>query len=264
MKKIINIVILSIASCQLSTFLSSCGEELMRYEVNSDTPVVESYLEEGTNNLTVKLYTIEMYSEDEYLLSNPVSGVKVDINGKILTETVEGTYSLDLGEDTVRGLQNYDLQFEYKGKNISGSTSIPQPVTGVYVDPESITKTSSSIYWGSTDTTKITVYWDDPDNSYYQVYINSPESSTSGFGGNFAKRIMQPFQGNSYQINSPEIRAFGTYTISVYRVNKDYVELYERISSSDLANPVSFIENAFGIFTSMSVTSVRFKVYESE
>jgi hypothetical protein len=40
--------------------------------------------------------------------------------------------------------------------------------------------------------------------------------------------------------------------------------LYERISSSDLANPVSFLDNALGVFTAMSVAKVGFTVYESE
>jgi hypothetical protein len=54
----------------------------------------------------------------------------------------------------------------------------------------------------------------------------------------------------------------GYYTLYIYRVNKDYAELYERISSTDLANPVSFIDNAFGIFTSLSAGRIGFSVAE--
>jgi hypothetical protein len=75
--------------------------------------------------------------------------------------------------------------------------------------------------------------------------------------------MMQPFQGSSYTTTSREFMSVGAYSISVYRVNKEYVNLYERISSSDLSNPASAVQNAFGIFTAMSVANVRFYVYES-
>jgi hypothetical protein len=76
--------------------------------------------------------------------------------------------------------------------------------------------------------------------------------------------MMQPVQGSSQTMTMREFRSAGNYYIYVYKVNKEYVELYERLSSSDLANPISFIDNALGIFTSMSVARVQFTVNESE
>ena len=87
---------------------------------------------------------------------------------------------------------------------------------------------------------------------------------TLGGGAQFRRRMMQPFRGNSYTTVSREFMSAGDYLIHVYRVNKDYVDLYERISSTDLANPYSAIQNAFGIFTAMSVAKVRFQVVAEE
>lgn len=56
---------------------------------------------------------------------------------------------------------------------------------------------------------------------------------------------------------------FGNYILVLYKVNNDYVELYERISSSDLANPVSAVANAWGIFTGMSADTIRYQVRET-
>jgi hypothetical protein len=72
--------------------------------------------------------------------------------------------------------------------------------------------------------------------------------------------MMQPIQASSHTMTLREFRSAGNYSIYVYKVNKEYVELYERVSSSDLANPVSFIDNALGIFTSMSVAKCNLKV----
>jgi len=248
--------------------ITACGEELMRYDVSIDTPIVESYLQEGANELTVQLYSMEAYLKDEYMLSKPISGLQLNINGKALTETTEGKYSLNLGNDTIRGHQQYDLSFEYLGKTVSASTSIPESITNLNIEPSYITRTSSSYYyWNEADTTEIKLTWDDYDRSYYQIYIESPASSDmpSPDGGMmFRRRMMQPFQGNSYVTRTMEFRAAGNYSIYVYRVNKEYADLYERISSTDLANPSSAIENAFGIFTAMSVAKIGFRVIETD
>ncbi|MDR3251385.1 MAG: hypothetical protein LBT42_06980 [Tannerella sp.] len=251
----------------LLLLFTSCGEDLMTYDVSTDTPVVESYLLEGSNQMSVKVYSMEVYLKDEYDLSDPIAGLNLKINDRELTETVAGTYSLDLGEDTVRGLQNYSLQFDYRGKTVSASTSVPKAVTNLSIEPAYIIGTSSYYFWNTADTTEIKLTWDDPDRSYYQVYIESPATSdmpSMGGGMQFRRRMMQPIQGSSYTTTSREFMSVGTYNIYVYRVNKEYVDLYERISSSDLSNPASAIQNAFGIFTAMSVAGVRFYVYENE
>jgi hypothetical protein len=256
MKKIITL-------STLLFLLSGCGEALMDYGIDTQTPVVESYLQEGADGLTVNIYSMEEYLKDEYKLSKPVAGLSVRVNGNELTETSAGIYQLEPGLDTLREGQAYGLQFEYNGKSIEASTQVPAPVRNLRVEPESMTLSSSYFYWDNSDTTEITVSWDDPGNSYYQVYIESPNTSDMPSLGIFGRRMMQPFRGNTYRTTAREFRSTGVHRICVYRVNKDYADLYERISSSDLANPVSSISNAFGIFTAISVADVSFWVYES-
>ena len=211
-------------------FMFSCGEPLMEYEINTKTPIVESYLHENTNSLTVKVYCMEEYLIDEYKLSKPITGLNVNVNNMKLAETSSGSYTLELGTDTLSEGQTYNLQFEYNSKNIEASTSVPAPIHNLSVEPESLT-ISSYFYWDSSDTTEVIVSWDDPDNSYYQVYIESPNTSDMPSVGVFGRRMMQPFRGSSYHAPIREFRSAGVHWIYVYRVNKDYVELYERISS---------------------------------
>jgi hypothetical protein len=246
---------------------TACGEKLMNYDVTTDMPIVESYLQEGASALSVQVYSMEIYTEDDYILSKPITGLQLNINGQALAETDKGNYSLNLEEDTIRGLQNFDLSFEYLGKTVTASTSVPNPITNLSINPTSITRSSSYSFWDGSDTTEIKLTWDDPDRSYYQIYIESPASSDmpSPDGGTmFRRRMMQPFQGSSYTTTSREFRSTGNYTIYVYRVNKEYADLYERISSTDLANPSSSIQNAFGIFTAVSVAKIGFHVYVAD
>lgn len=252
----------------LTLLAAACGEELTTSGIAVSTPIVESYLQEGDNLLTVKVYSMEAYLKDDYEQSTPLEGLQLKINGQELMETAAGTYSLDLKEDSICGLQTYDLSFEHGGKTVAASTSVPQKIADLTVTPTSITRDASSSWYfgGADDTTEIRLAWDDPDKSYYQIYIESPASSDMPFMGGgmqFRRRMMQPFRGSSYVATSREFMAAGYYWIYVYRVNNDYVELYERISATDLANPSSAIQNAFGIFTAMSVARVRFRVVEN-
>jgi hypothetical protein len=248
--------------CLLFIALSGCSESLMNYDINTETPVVESYLQEGAGSLTVKVYNMEVYLKNgEVKLSKPVGGLQVYVNNHELTETSSGFYRLELENDTLHEGQIHNLQFEYNSKSIEASTAIPAPIHNLRVEPESIEQ--PLYFWNDSDTTEITVFWDDPENSYYQVYIESPDISDMPSFGIYGRRMMQPFKGSSWRTTARDFRSAGTHWIYVYRVNKDYVELYERTSSSDLANPVSFIQNAFGIFTAMSVARVRLQVYES-
>jgi hypothetical protein len=240
----------------------SCGEPLMDYDINTETPVVEGYLQEGANSLTVKVYTMEVYHKDAYELSDPIERLTLKVNGLPLTETAEGTYSLDLGEDTLRENQECRLQFDYNGQTVEASTTVPQAVQNLRAEPEYLTL-SNTYFWDDSDTTAVDVTWDNTDGSYYQVYIESPNTENMPSFGVFGQRMMQPFKGNTYRATARDFRSAGHHFIYVYRVGRDYAELYEQVSSTDLANPVSFIDNAFGIFTAMSVARVRIWVSEA-
>ena len=242
--------------------LISCGEPLVENEVNVATPVVACYLTEGSDNITVSVYSMEEFLQEGVKLSKPVSQLQITVNHIELAETSAGTYSVSLEDDSIRAGQVYQLNFAYNGKNIEASTTIPAPIRSLAVEPQSITL-SSAYYWNFSDTTQVVVSWDDPDNSFYQIYLESPNNPDLPSMGIFQRRMMQPFQGNSYRVSARELRSAGTHTIYVYRVGKDYAELYERISASDLANPVSYIQNAFGIFTSMSLATISVNVYQS-
>jgi hypothetical protein len=266
-KLLLHLPLVTCHSLLVTYFLfAGCGEELMQADVNTATPIVESYLEEGKNSLTVKLYSMEIYLGEDYVLSQPVGGLSLRVNDRALTETAAGAYSLDLGSDTIRGGQEYRLRFEYRGKTVNASTVVPSPVSNLTVDPAYIYRSSSSGFWDmEEDSIPITLSWDNPDNGYYQVYVDAGSASDDYFAGDsFRRRMMQPVQASSYRLNRMDLRSIGNYSIYVYRVNKEYVELYERVSSSDLANPVSFIDNALGVFTAMSAAKVGFTVYESE
>jgi hypothetical protein len=245
---------------------SGCGEALMPQDVDTSTPIVESYLEEGANSLEVKVYSMEVYLGDDYIFSKPITGLSMKVNEQELTETGRGVYTLELGDNPIRQGEVYALSFNYGGKSVKASTIVPQPVGSLRIEPAYIERSASYGYWyAGSDTADITLSWENPDKGYYQVYVDASNVASTSFGGNsFRRRMMQPVQADSYVLSQREFMSPGSYSIYVYRVNKEYVELFERISSSDLSNPVSFIDNALGVFTAVSVAGINFQVIEVE
>jgi hypothetical protein len=244
--------------------MTGCGERLIDYNIDTGTAVIEAYLLEGSNTMTVKAYSMEVYLKEGFQLSKPIRDLSININNMQMTETQAGTYSLDLGNDKVSQNETYNLLFTYNDKTVTATATTPAPIENLRAEPNTLTLSSLSYFADSADTSAIIVTWDDPDSSYYQVYIESPNTSDIPSLGIFGQRLMQPFRGNSHRATARDFRSAGTHRIYVYRVAKDYADLYEQVSSSDLANPVSAITNAFGIFTSLSVAQTQIYVYESD
>lgn len=247
-----------------TTLMYSCGEELTKYETSVKTPVVESYLELNGTQLTVKVYSMESFDEDNTQFSKPIKDLSIYVNDQLLTETSSGTYTLtNVSELLLKG-NDCKLRFDYNGKTITANTIVPTKPTGLSISQFEIERTSS---WYYTDSIPdVTVSWDNPDNSYYQIYIQST-SQTSGStqapsfqGGGFGKMMMQPIQGNSYTLKMQDVSFGGFYNCVLYKITNEYAELYERMSSTDLANPVSFIDNGLGIFTAFSADTIQYKV----
>lgn len=242
----------------------SCGEELTQYDVSVKTPVIESYLETGGSELTVKVYSMESFNEEDDQLSKAIKGLNLYINDILMTEKSAGTYSISSAPELLLNGNKCSLRFDYNGKTITADANLPSKPVGLSISQSEIERSSSWSFMDSIPEVKIS--WENPDNSYYQVYIQSL-SQTSGstqappfMGGGFGKMMMQPIQGNSYTLKIQDVSFGGYYRCILYKISKDYAELYEQISSTDLSNSISFINNGLGIFTAYSSDTLQYKV----
>lgn len=247
-----------------SAFLHSCGEELTQYETSVKTPVIESYLESGSSALTVKVYSMESFNEDDSQFSKAITGLNVYVNDQLLSESSDGKYTLSDIPQILQNGNRCNLRFDYNGRIITADTEMPAKPIGLSISQTEIERSSSWYYMDSIP--DVTVSWDNTDNSYYQIYIQSL-SQTSGstqapsfMGGGFGKMMMQPIQGNSYTLKMHDVSFGGYYRCVLYKITKEHAELYERMSSTDLANPVSYINNGLGIFTAYSTDTIQYKV----
>jgi hypothetical protein len=259
MKKIVLLLV--------SILVVACGEKVMTYDMNTSIPVVEGYLITGASNLSVKVYSMESFDENNISFSKPIKNLELYINDRKLTETADGTYTLTFSDGLLDPGKICNLTFKYNNQTVSASTTMPLKIQNAKISHPVIMR--YSYYNPYYDELDIEITWDNPDNSYYQVYIwnldytgstGGPQIHISDRG--FGRVMMQPFQGDLYTLKMHDMFSFGRYVCYLYRINKDYAELYERLSSSDLANPVSFITNGLGVFTGISADTIPYRVEE--
>ena len=116
------------------------------------------------------------------------------------------------------------------------------------------------------------IEWNNEENNYYFVDIQNIESSPE-----FVNELLQQFSDeipetfftsepeitSVYSINSNrELRYFGTYEITVYRLNVEYAALYTSSNNStiSLEEPPTNIINGLGIFTAVTPHKLTLEV----
>ncbi|OYT16912.1 MAG: hypothetical protein B7C24_05125 [Bacteroidetes bacterium 4572_77] len=269
MKKIFLIVLTAL-------LLSSCNKD-NDLQNNTYMVVVESYLEPN-HQAWVRLSNLVTFASEEDVEAMPIDNLNLYIIYNetdfllIPLEDKPGEYVSI--EESLPILTNatYHLRFMYDDMEVSASTVIPeQPVnmhlsaTNYYVDPNA--------GMGSGSVEPLTVTWSNPDNAYYQIVIEYLEDTYDPIRDNMLEdtfddfRVVSsdPVNNDAYDFNTRnELLFFGSYRLTLYKVNNEYVDLYENISQSSLSlsEPATNVQNGLGVFTGVNSVSVLFNIIE--
>lgn len=256
-----------------AVFLAGCQKSLIDPESAANVPVVEAYLHCGDSLITVNLFKITPYSVDETSDTTQLSGLPVYLNGHLMNEASAGIYTMIPDNITIHESETYALSFDFYGKTISATTIIPAKplnfnISATSVEVARIDSGDMPMGPGAFETIELT--WDNTNNDYHFLAINYMEATEDYIDGNqigndFPKmRNSAPNQDNAFNLTSRDLQFFGTYRIILFTVNKEYAELYENVSSSsnNLTNPVSNINNGWGIFTGINSDTVYLEVKE--
>ncbi|MCK5277265.1 MAG: hypothetical protein KAK04_01985, partial [Cyclobacteriaceae bacterium] len=81
-------------------------------------------------------------------------------------------------------------------------------------------------------------------------------------GGKNFSFITQPTQLDIYRIRGMTLQQYGTHRVKLYKVSKEYADLYETSEqdSRNLNEPINNINNGLGIFTSFNSNEIFFVV----
>jgi hypothetical protein len=164
----------------------------------------------------------------------------------------------------------YTITILYNGKNISARTVVPRKPTGLSlsVDTLYIDTTLSMMEMMQQmreDSGKMVFSFENYDSAYYFVVVENVDSTpvdlqTDTFFFNGPRFLSRPFKGNEYLISFMQIKQLGRHKVTLYRVNQEYVDLYDNRNqdSRNLNEPKTNVVNGLGIFTAVNCDSVFF------
>ena len=119
---------------------------------------------------------------------------------------------------------------------------------------------------------RLRVNWNNDDQQLHFISVESLNTFDPIFPQNFPagvitlfrtfRYVTAPNRENSYEILGLSLESYGRYRVKVYRVNKEYADLFDNQAqdSRDLNQPPSNVKNGFGIFSAFASDSVFFDV----
>ncbi len=168
------------------------------------------------------------------------------------------------------------IEIDWQGQSIRGESTVPLPPASLALNSNvmeipDFNDRDSFIAWRQSENREIIVNWEQEseDDWFYVVLKNIeqnpiPIEMNSRFNERRRQIIFPPIQNTSYRIRLPLIEFLGLHEIRVYRVNREYVDLYEsrEQDSRDLNEPLTNIEGGLGVFSAFNSTSVKMQVVQ--
>ena len=266
------------------SLLSACEKDLNTIPGGAK-PIVEAYLVPN-KPITIKVKKEIAYNENVSNKEELIPGLSIKVTGDGQTYSLKpysGLDSLYRSDANVKlkvGV-TYSLSFEYNGKVVSASTSIPTKPVGLKTSITSIVRTRQVItstggFGRDVDEpVEINLTWKNPISEYHFAIAESIETkpdlivtlptSTNNSFNDFNRRFRsQPVQGVETRLRSQQFQYFGQYNIVLLKVNPDYVALYNNTgtTSQNISTPPTTITNGLGIFTGINADTLKFQVKE--
>lgn len=272
-------------SLLMATLLMALSCEQDQFDPNvSETVVLEAYLYANEPIGNIKLTRLAPFvgDEDQSLAINDaeISIYWNDNNYDLIASPGDsGYYHYEGNELEIIAGNTYQIKLTYFGKEISASTTVPNPPSNLAISDSVLAIEPIYDFDDLFNQTiqELEITWDNSNGEYYYVLYenteNEPEdidqSNTSGnFPGgerpvfaNFSF-ITSPTNADQLTINSRGLTQYGTYSVKVYKVNQEYVDLYQTSEqdSRNFTEPLNNITNGLGIFTSFNSDSLFFTI----
>jgi hypothetical protein len=257
-------------------FLNACDDEEV-IVADIDEIVVEAFLFGGQPADSIKISRVIPFNAEAELpgLSN-LEPVITDGDGNAYPLFFQGDEHYYHNPDLVfEEEQTYAFSLMYNGKEVSAQTFVPTPPTGLTLSATSIGLTRIVDFTDLQNQTMPDPFeatWTGDDGAFYFVEVTNIETAPDIINELFAASDRPPLPqiqtapaiDQTYRLDvRREINYFGRHEIIIYRVNPEYVLLYQDPGDGlgGLTENRTNIANGFGIFT--GITSVRdtFTVY---
>ena len=249
-----------------------------------DKPIIQAYLAPSQPVKLTAFTEIPYTDADGDGKSQPITGLTITIkdnNGKVFTliDKGNGTYESASNEKIGGAGTSYTLELEYKGRKVQAVTTIPDKPKDFKINKSLVYRTKIDLSgggfpggnpFGSNDeNTPIDATWTNPDKAnYFVAAVNVTENPEQIIklpdGREIPRRRFtnEPVSGTSSSLNIQNFEYFGDYRVVLYRVNEDYVALYQSggTTSQNLSTPPTSISNGLGIFTGINADTLLLEV----
>jgi hypothetical protein len=246
-------------------------------ESAEDQVVVDAFIYANTPVKNISLtHPLSLGSTDT--IGEPVTDAEViilknNVSYHLLYDPENASYYYPGNDLIIENGNQLELNINYKSRRIYAETSIPAKPAGLSLNYQTYTVPDFSQFDprnNNKDTTRksIIASWTNDNEGYYYVVIESAEENpekidTSSGNRRFGMRfISSPFISSSYQISFSSISYYGKNRLVLYKVNKEYADLYESRTqdSRNLNEPLSNINNGLGVFSGFSSDTTYFDV----
>lgn len=257
--------------------LTGCESENIS-EISLEKAVVQGYLYANAPVTDISLSQLIPYGLDVSSVA-PVNDLAITITHEnkdypLSISPGDSGYYHYAGDDLIIKEGNtYKLNFEYGGNAVSATTTVPTPPTGLSLS-DSIIYIEQVVFGqgfpgggGMTRPDPIELIWDNAKGFYHYVVVENIENNPAEifvdipFERNF-RFVTEPTADLLYLIQTQILEQYGTHRVVVYRVNQEYVDLFENAEqdSRNLNEPLTNVENGLGIFTAFNSDTLYFEV----
>ena len=260
-------------------FLFSCDVEIPI----RDNFVVEAFLFQGEEVDDIKVNETKLWNSEDSI-DTYINNASVKLYGNGNEYLLDYNSSLDsyvLGEKIeILSGEKYGIEITVKERTATAETIVPSKPLGlkmsenkIVVPPLVISPALPNILANLFENARTNVIWDNPNDEQHYLtiqYIGDDEDpifndKIPGVVGEFFSNFSlqsAPTSGNKYNVICMSLKNYGKYKVSLYKINKDYVSLFESEvqDGTELNEPPSNIINAFGIFTAFASDTTSFEI----
>ncbi len=209
---------------------------------------------------------------DSPISNATVALLKNGIRYQLSPNNTQPGYYYYTGNDlTVTSGDDFTIEAHCEGGLVTSETIVPQKPGQIALSTSTMrfqtdtlqTRFGTRTAVNGLDTAIVT--WSNPNGNYFYVVIESIDSTRQLLRGDslFTRRFTsQPTNETFYRVNNNLIRYTGKHILKVYRVNKEYADLYKsrEQDSRALNEPLTNVKNGLGIFSAFASDSLFFIV----
>lgn len=272
-QQIILLIILAGISCL------QCSEEVK----TKDNFVMEAYLYSNESIRNIKINEILAVESSDTIapaIEDATVILKKESQEYLLQfDNASKTYFYPGNSLQVKPNDFFEITVVNKSRTAMATTVVPQPTKGLALSDTKINIPQLQLNFSTRDqlvalfaNARVTVTWDNSENDLHFIAVESLDKFDPIFPSNFPTTVVglfrtfrfvsAPNRNNSYTIVGLSLETYGRYRVKVYRVNKEYADLFENQTqdSRDLNEPPSNVNNAFGLFSAFASDSAFFDV----